>query len=96
MTEPVVEDLPDPAGRRRVSDSGRPVVLAAVLGGGVALTAVIIGLVILGWHSEGTNDVAMTGLAAIGSTLAGGFAGWIARGQASKQDDPRRSTDPQL
>lgn len=55
----------------------RPVLLAAVIGGGVCMLAVVIGLTILGLHSEGTNDVAMTGLAAIGSTLAGGFASWL-------------------
>lgn len=80
--------LPPPHEPRQIPRVDRPVVVAAVTGGGVAMVAVVVGLTILGWHSEGTNDVAMTGLAAIGSTLAGGFAGWIAR-----RDEPRRDDD---
>ena len=75
MTDPAVPDLPPPRDPHH-----RPVVLAAVLGGGVALLAVIVGIIILGKSSQGINEVATTGLTSIGATLAGGFAGWIARG----------------
>jgi hypothetical protein len=89
----LVPELPDPASRRRVVAGGRPVVLAAVVGGGIALVAVVAGIVVLGLHHQGANDVATTGLASIGATLAGGFAGWIARGAA--QSSPRRRDDLQ-
>lgn len=93
MTEPAVENLPDPSERRRVSDPGRPIVLAAVIGGGLALIAVVTGLVILGVTDENDAQISSTGLASIGSTLAGGFAGWIARGQVQQHRDVR-ATDP--
>lgn len=57
------------------------VVLAAVLGCAIALALVIIGLSVLGWQGSSSRDVAITGLASIGAALAGGFAGWIARGR---------------
>jgi hypothetical protein len=57
------------------------VVLAAVIGGGICLFTVIVAITVLGWHSQGINEVATTGLASIGATLAGGFAGWFARGR---------------
>ena len=57
------------------------VVLVAVFGCAVALALVIIGLSLLGWHGSASRDVAITGLASIGAALAGGFAGWIARGR---------------
>jgi hypothetical protein len=95
MTEPAVEDLPNPAERRRITEPGRAIVLAAVIGGGLALVAVVTGLVILGVTDEQDAQISSTGLSAIGSTLAGGFAGWIARGQVqTHQDTRRRSTDP--
>ena len=84
MPDPAVPELPSPAERRE----GRSVVLAAVIGGGTALVAAIVGLTVLGWHTQGQNEVAITGLAAIGSTLAGGFAGWIARGQIDRRREP--------
>lgn len=74
--ENAVPDLPAP-GRRTRADH---IVLAAVIGGGIALALAIVGITVLGWHSQGVNEVATTGLASIGATLAGGFAGWIARG----------------
>jgi hypothetical protein len=89
--EPVVPELPDPAARRTVPREARPVVLAAVVGGGTALVAVVIGMVALGIADQGHNEVATTGLASIGATLAGGFAGWIARGVSPgsrRHDDP--------
>ena len=57
------------------------VVLAAVLGCAVALSLVVIALGVLGWRGGASRDVAITGLAAIGAALSGGFAGWIARGR---------------
>lgn len=81
MTEPALPDLPAPGERREVPAEDRRVVLAAVIGAGIALVAVVAGITILGWHSQGVNEVATTGLATIGATLAGGFAGWIARGR---------------
>lgn len=57
------------------------VVLAAVLGCAIALSLVVIGLAVLGWQGGTSRDVAITGLASIGAALAGGFAGWIARGR---------------
>lgn len=60
----------------------RPTVFAAVIGGGISLLAVVIGLVVLGMGQANSGEVAATGLASIGATLAGGFAGWIARGRS--------------
>ena len=57
------------------------VVLVAVIGAAVALALVVIGLSVLGWQGGASRDVAITGLASIGAALAGGFAGWIARGR---------------
>jgi hypothetical protein len=57
------------------------VVFAAVLGAAIALALVVIGLSVLGWQGGASRDVAITGLASIGAALAGGFAGWIARGR---------------
>jgi hypothetical protein len=71
----------------------RPVT-AAVIGGGVCLFAVVAGITVLGWHSQGVNEVATTGLASIGATLAGGFAGWIARGRYEGEDDERKTDGP--
>jgi|SRR5262245_38482707 len=92
--EPAVPALPDPSDRRKVAES-REVVMAAVIGGGVALSMVILGLVTLGINDTADAQIASTGLASIGATLAGGFAGWIARGQAHRGDEPRRRDDPQ-
>ena len=57
------------------------VVFAAVVGCAIALSLVVIGLTILGWKGGTSRDVAITGLASVGAALAGGFAGWIARGR---------------
>lgn len=74
-------DLPPPqAEHEPVQPRDRPIAFAAVIGGGISLLAVIVGLILLGLQAE--NDVSDTGLASIGATLAGGFAGWIARGEA--------------
>lgn len=82
MTEPedtAVMPAAEPEPESPFSDER--VVLAAVLGCAVALSLVIIGLAFLGWHGASSRDVAITGLASIGAALAGGFAGWIARGR---------------
>jgi hypothetical protein len=57
------------------------VVLVAVLAAGLALALTVVGLAVLGWQGGASRDVAITGLASIGAALAGGFAGWIARGR---------------
>jgi len=85
VTDPGLPDLPDPGDRRDVHVEHRPVVLAAVIGGGIALALVIIGITVLGVKNSGINEVSTTGLASIGSTLAGGFAGWIARGTVERE-----------
>jgi hypothetical protein len=87
-----IPPLPDPRSLRR-EPNYRPVVMAAVIGGGLSLAIVVVGLVVLGWHAQGSNQVAMTGLAAIGSTLAGGFAAWIGRTAVGTQSTERRRTD---
>jgi hypothetical protein len=75
MTLPEIRDDEDaPAHQRRV-------VTSAVIGGAVALALVVVGLVVLGMAQANSGEVAATGLSSIGATLAGGFAGWIARGQ---------------
>lgn len=68
--------LPEPPHHKRREH--RPIVTAAVYGGGVCLLAAIISIAALGWHAGGTNEVAITGLATIGATLAGAFASWMA------------------
>jgi hypothetical protein len=73
--------LPELQSDETVPERQRPVVFAAVIGGGIALFAVVLGLTLLGWHSENNGEVVATGLTSIGATLAGGFAGWIARGR---------------
>ena len=77
-------ELAPPQEERTLPRSVRPVAMVAVVGGGACLLAVITGLVLLGLHTQGTNEVAITGLASIGATLAGGFAGWIGRGQVER------------
>jgi hypothetical protein len=90
-----VPELPS-AADRRIAEPARPVVLAAVLGGGLCLALVVIGLVVLGVADESDAQIAQTGMASIGATLAGGFAGWIGRGAVQQQQhSERRSTDPQ-
>lgn len=76
--------LPDPPTHRRRTQ--RPIVTVAVFGGGVCLLAAIVAIAVLGWHWEGTNEVAITGLATIGATLAGAFASWMA-GNTRRDDD---------
>lgn len=63
----------------------RSVVTAAVVGGGMCLFAAIVGLTALGLHAAvpETRVAAITGLASVASTLAGGFAAWI--GQRKRQ-----------
>jgi hypothetical protein len=75
-----MSELPPPPRRDKV-------ILAAVIGGGVCLFAVIIGITALGWHTDSVTEVATTGLTSIGATLAGGFAGWIARGKYENGTD---------
>lgn len=72
---------PEPPGRLPAPLNDERVVLAAVLGCAIALSLVVIGLAVLGWQAGTSRDVAITGLASIGAALAGGFAGWIARGR---------------
>jgi len=63
----------------------RGVALAGLAVLGVALVGVIVGLVILGKHSDAVQD-SITGLATIGAGLTGGFAGWFARDRADRGD----------
>ena len=85
-TTPVVRrDLPHPPSPADAHHNGehgrwRPHVLVGVIGGGVALWLVIAGIVLMG-IKQNNPEVAITALSAIGATLAGGFAGWLARGQ---------------
>jgi hypothetical protein len=89
--------VPTPPSLPRVTSVRDWAVVIAMVGGGLCLLAVVVGLIILGSHSVtvsgasgGTgaasqrSEVAVTGLAAIGSTLAGGFAGWVARGTVER------------
>jgi F0F1-type ATP synthase membrane subunit c/vacuolar-type H+-ATPase subunit K len=76
-------EVPSPEDPRPVKTESRPIAFVAVLGGGVCLFAVVVGLVLLGLDHE--NEVTDTGLASIGATLAGGFAGWFARGAAQRE-----------
>ena len=69
---PIQDDAPTP----RIQ---RPIVFAAVVGGGVCLWTAIVAITVLGWHTDTVSEVAITGLVSIASALAGGFAGWIAR-----------------
>ena len=80
MSEPAVPDLPPPKVARPTA------VLAAIVGASLALLGVITGITVLGVVQNGINEVAVTGLATIGATLAGGFAGWIARGTLEQPD----------
>lgn len=64
----------------------RPVVFAAVIGGGIALLACVVGLVLIGLHSDVHQD-AITALSTIGGTLAGAFAGWMARSTIDRRRD---------
>lgn len=68
--------LPDPPTYRRHTQ--RPIVTAAVASGGACLLVAIVAIAVLGWHAGGNNEVAITGLATIGATLAGAFASWMA------------------
>jgi hypothetical protein len=77
-------EVPPPEDPRPVKVEQRPVAFVAVLGGGICLFAVVIGLVAMGIDHD--SDVSDTGLASIGATLAGGFAGWFARGAAQHRE----------
>ena len=57
------------------------VVFAAVLGCAIALSLVIIGLAVLGWKEASAATSRSPDSASIGAALAGGFAGWTARGR---------------
>jgi hypothetical protein len=81
--------LPDPASDRATPRLQRPVVFAAVTGGGIALLAVVVGLVIMGIEDHGDTQIASTGLATIGATLAGAFAGWMGRGRGLSDEGQR-------
>jgi len=83
--------LPRIESEREVPPIQRPVVTAAVSGGGICLLAVIIGLVVLGYRDG--QGVCATGLAAIGATLAGGFAAWIGQGRALDAAQDQREID---
>jgi hypothetical protein len=83
MTLPAIDD-PKPLPRVH-----RPVAVVAVIGGGCCLFALVVGLVLIGLHDQGVGQDAITALATIGGSLAGGFAGWIGRGASAE----RRSTD---
>ena len=72
-----IPDIDEPKPGPRIQ---RPVVFAAVLGGGICLLTVIVGLILIGLHEQDVGQDAITALATIGGSLAGGFAGWIARG----------------
>ena len=82
MDPPLPLPPPPPPPERRADTS---VVLVAVLGGGFCLALAILGLVVLGYSDEGDAQIASTGLAAVASTLAGGFGGWIARGAVERR-----------
>lgn len=57
------------------------VIFAAIIGAGVCLFGVVIGLTLIGFTKpEDIGQDAITALATIGGSLAGGFGGWIARG----------------
>lgn len=73
---------PTPADAHLDGEHGRwqPHVLLGVIGGGIALWLVVVAICLLGLK-QSNPEVAITALSAIGATLAGGFAGWIARGQ---------------
>ena len=73
---------PTPADAHLDGEHGRwrPHVLVGIIGGGVALWLVVAAICLLGLK-QNNPEVAITALSAIGATLAGGFAGWIARGQ---------------
>ena len=62
---------------------------AAVIGGLICLAIVVIGLSVIGFgKSAEIGQDAITALATIGGSLAGGFGGWIARGLAiAKEED---------
>lgn len=93
--EPAIPDMPSP-GADHTAHPGRAVALVAAVGGGLCLALVVIGLTVLGALHASITEVSSTGLAAIGSTLAGGFAGWIARGSIERRPDraARRGDDP--
>jgi hypothetical protein len=61
-------------------------ILVALIGVSLALLAVVVGLIVLGYRGEVAQD-AITALATIGGSLAGGFAGWIARGTIEPREE---------
>lgn len=80
-TSPVVPPLPP---TRLASDRA---ILAALFGASLSLLAVVVGLIVLGTRLDVAQD-AITALATIGGSLAGGFAGWIARGTLEHNAGP--------
>ena len=81
--------LPPPDDTTPVPKVHRPIAFVAVLGGGAALVAVVAGLTFLGFTDKQDAQIASTGLATIGATLAGAFASWMG-GQGT---GARRQTD---
>lgn len=84
--------LPPPDETTGVPPSHRPIAFAAVFGGGFALVLVVVALGFLGFTDKGDAQIASTGLATIGATLAGAFASWMGGGGAGSTR--RRSGDP--
>ncbi len=78
MEDPALPNLP-PA-----TEARDRTVFVALLGASCALISVVIGLILLGERVDVAQD-AITALATIGGSLAGGFAGWIARGTIEHQ-----------
>jgi ABC-type Fe3+ transport system permease subunit len=79
--------LPEPERSKRVPRIHRPIVWTVVLGGGAALMTAIIGLVVLGINDKNDTQIALTGLASIGATLSGAFAGWLGSGSSRQRKD---------
>jgi hypothetical protein len=88
--------LPPPDDTRRVPTVQRPIAFVAVLGGGLSLVFVVVGLAFLGWTDRADAQIASTGLATIGATLAGAFASWMGgQGAPRRQDHEERERDAQ-
>lgn len=81
--------IPEPPGpsddARPLRRIERPVAFIATMGGGLCLFAIVIGISFIGVFAAEraeTRVQAITALASIGSSLAGGFAGWLGQGMA--------------